>query len=85
MQTHTLWTISALMQTIVIIYKNILCINFNVFSNPSVFMYALLVFRNSLKIMKIDRSISDYDKLSVNIIILTLVYLHVKIFKFIVL
>ena len=50
-------------QTNFIISAEILCANFNTFYDPSVFfyIYASLMFSNSLRIIKIDRKINNID------------------------
>jgi hypothetical protein len=42
-----------------ITYRDILCTNFNIFNNPSVFLHALLVFTNSVKMIKVEGNMSD--------------------------
>ena len=45
-----------LLQMNFIISTDILCTNFNIFNNPSVFIYALMMFSNSLRMIKTDQN-----------------------------
>lgn len=48
-----------LLQTNFMISTNVLCAYFIVFYNPSLFLYALWMFSNSLKMISIDRRMSE--------------------------
>ena len=55
----------------------ILCTNFNLFNNPSMFLHVLMIFRNSLRMIKTDREMSELLQIVRKNIVLLLLYLLV--------
>ena len=59
----------------VITSTDILCTNYNVFNNPYMFLHAILVFANSVKMIKVERNMSGLCQIVCKNIILRLVHL----------
>jgi hypothetical protein len=65
------------LQTNFIIYAGILSTNFSVFNNPSMIINVLMMSSNSLKMIKIDRNMSELSQIVCKKRNLTLMHLLV--------